>query len=266
MEVKDVQKLVHNPGQSTQEAAPGLQRALIALSGSKVPQETFDRVEVKSSVRSRSDATTMRRDANDVIAEVNNASDSVRELEKLVRSIDGIVKQVDKGNLSEKRVAALEKEANQLVERIKELANSNPPPAAPESEQVDEKREKIERTLRRALDTIMPEEAKDGFGLGTITFSKKDSIVATVSAVAAARVRIEGAQETVQKTREAVGEVVTTYEVAIQNAEASEASVRDVDQAVKLASETRSSIFKNPENAIDSAGTLTPRALELLKT
>lgn len=266
MEVKDVQKLEVSPGAKKRDSAPGIQRALKALSISKVPQENIDRVEVETASRARGSAKAMRKDANDVIIQVNSASDAVQELEKLVKSIDGIVKQVDRGNLSEGRVAALEKEANELVERIKEVAQTTPPPTPRSPDEVDKKKEEIERNLRRALDTIMPEEAKSGFGLGTITFSRKDSIVATVAAVAAARERIEGARDSVQKTREAVSQVVATYEVAIQNVESSEATVRDVDMAVKLASETRSSIFRNPEGALESAGTLTPRALELLKT
>ena len=266
MEVKDVQKLNQDPGQSVKQTTPGLQRALSALSSSKVPEDKFDRIDVEAVARPRSSATNMRKDANDVIMEVNSASDAVQELEKLVKSIDGIVKQVDNGKLSDGRVVALEKEANQLVERIKEVAIAVPPSTPRASSREDGDREEIERNLRRALDTIMPEEAKDGFGLGKISFSRKDSIIATVAAVVAARERIEGARESVETTREAVGQVVNTYEVAIQNAEAAEVTVRDVDQAVRLASEARSSIFRNPDNALDSAGPLSPRALELLKT
>lgn len=265
MEIKDPGKPKVNSKNFEQASAPGLKPAGNTLAAAtKVGTQTVtDKVDVNVPAP-RNNSSDFRQQANQVINGLNMVADATSEISKLVRSIEGIVDLVGKGDLPERRVQALEREANDLSSKIQELTSSsnfNTPKAG----QDQEIRRKVEEQLGRALDSIFPEDPAKEFGVGKISFSKKEIIISTATRVAEVRERIENLSSDVSKTQTVVESVVNSLDVALQNSASAETSIRDVDQAVKLASETRLTIFGNPEDALRSVGNLNKSALGLLE-
>lgn len=220
-------------------------------------------IEFDLSIRS-TDIKQINSKLNEVIEAVNLASNATSDIEKLVKSIGGIIDQVDSGNLPANRRSILEDEANQLVLEIKVKANVETESGVrPLSG--DKIRFELEQKLGKALEVILPDTAKNAFGLGKIGLSQKDAILQTRATVEAARQRLEELRKAVTDGQKDLEHTVNTVDVALQNSEASSVSVRDVDQALKLASDTKSAVGKSPEAAIGSIGRLKASALELLE-
>ena len=170
---------------------------------------------------------------NAVIAVVNVASQATDAIQKIVTSISGIVQQVSQDNTPDNRKEALQNEANSLVEGLKKAVNS----AAPDGTKPlagDSVRFKIEERIGKALDVLLPDHSKDAFGIGTINFSTKESIIQTQTSVATAQKQIEELRQAVVKTTQDVKARVDEIDVASQNQEASQSSVRDLDLAIQL--------------------------------
>lgn len=258
MDVKDIRG-----GETNPQSLTNLQKPVKALNSSKVEVSAQDSVDKTVQSTNTSNAE-IREKLNSAINVVNLAMEATSEIDNLVKSIGGIVDQAKSESLTPSRRAVLEKEAKELVQEIKRKAEvSSSDGVKPLAG--DKIRLEVEEKIGRTLDFVLPDLAKDGFGLGEIGFSRKEAIIQTVTNVEKARKNIQEIKKAVDETMDAVKSTVGTVEVALQNTEASEASIRDLDQAVKLARDTKLGIKSNPVGAMGSLGKLDPKALELLK-
>lgn len=268
MDVKDVS----SPGGVARSKAPAQsdsvesskQRSSSSLTNSRAT--TIGSTAAVIAVNSKppvNDANSARSRANQVIEAVNVASEATDEIDKLVKSIGGIVQQVSQGDVPDTHKQILEKEANDLVGEIKRQAqastSSGIKPLAGDKIRVE-----VEQRIGKALDVILPTDANNAFGIGTIKFSRKEAIIQTQTNIATAEQRVEDLRKKVSDVRDQVTSVVTSLDVALQNAEASQASVRDVDAALKLVGSTKLKIGAEPEKALGSFTKLSSRSLELL--
>jgi flagellin-like hook-associated protein FlgL len=217
-------------------------------------------VDARRSVKS----AEVRARTNAAINVVNVASEATAEIEKLVESIGGIVEQAGNPQTSDSRRKVLEQEANQLVDEIRRKALSKSGegvrPLAGDKFSVE-----VEERFAETLEVILPDTAKDAFGIGEIKFSPKDAILQTRTVIARAKEQIEQLKDSLGKTQGQVKATVDALEVALQNSEAAQTSIRDVNEALKVAGDTRIGIARNPGNALDSVGNLQKKALDLLE-
>ncbi|MCB0311181.1 MAG: hypothetical protein KDD42_08095 [Bdellovibrionales bacterium] len=267
MDVNDVKKTTAK-GQATQSqsAVRKSLRPSNSLNSAQVLQQSQEIVTLSLSNSNTESLkeTKVRSGANQLISQMNLSSQAAGEIEDLVKSLDGIVQQATQSELPERRLAALEKEAKELVGKINEVAQTTS--ASTSTIKVDDDvRAEIEQRIGKTLDAILPDNPDELIGISEISLSPKDSIINTIANVTAARERIEGVRRTIDQTRGAVGAIVAALDVAAQNSAASEASIRDVDQAVELASQARIGIFEDPGAALESVGDLDSRSLGLLK-
>lgn len=262
MDVKDVARVAVTPVKS-QSSPVNLQRAASALSAdSRVIARESAPVKIDSAAP-RSPKKDALDAVNKVISAVNVAQEATTEIDKLLKSVDGIVRQASEREPTPQRIDALEREAKELVSEIRKTANN----AVSEGVRplLGEEVEVEIESLDKALELILPEGAGDGFGLREIALSKKDAILQTRVAVALAREQLEGIRGSIDKTKEAVSNVLTTLEVASQNTEAAATTVRDVDQAVAVVGQASLDIKADPKLAIESFKGLQEKSLELLK-
>ncbi len=84
------------------------------------------------------------------------------------------------------------------------------------------------------------------------------------NAVGEAHKKIETLHQAILAARQRVKDVVSAIEVANQNSEASQASIRDVDEALNLADRTGTQIGQYPDDAMRSVGELDQHLLNLL--
>lgn len=210
------------------------------------------------------ESTSIRSRTNELISVVNIAQESTREIEKLIKSIEGIVEQVQSKDLTPQKRSILEQEAKELVEAIKDKASVQTPsgikPLAGDKVQLN-----AGQDFAKALEVTLPADAKDAFGLGQINFSSRDFILSTIANVKSAQVRVQQLKGAVEDSADKVRSTVSELEVAAANVEASQASLRDVDEAISLASNTNLTIHLNPKEALSSFGKLDVDSLELLK-
>lgn len=264
MDVNDVKK-PSNADEIVQTPAPS-SRTTSAVNSAKEASTSPVAAVVKIDLSSRSaDVKHINSKLNEVIDAVNLASNATADIEKLVKSISGIVEQVDAGNLPANRRGILEDEANQLVSEIKVKAEVETE-AGVKPLGGDKIRLELEEKLGKQLEVILPDTARNAFGIGRIGLSQKDAILQTRATVEAARLRLEELRSAVTDGQKQLEHTVNTVDVALQNSEASSVSVRDVDQALRLASDTKSAVSKSPEAAIGSIGRLRASALELLES
>jgi hypothetical protein len=206
----------------------------------------------------------IRKNLNEAIASINVATDATGSIARYLSSIDGFIEQAQSKQTSPERRKALESEANQLVLEIKRTAKEVSSVArAPIPD--DEVRREIEEKLGKTLDALLPEERGDEGGLGPVSFSRKESIIETITNVARARERIEEMRRSMRETSETLKSAVLSYEIAQQNGESAQSTVRDVDAAARLASEMQASIFSDPGAALDAIGNVTAKSAELVK-
>jgi flagellin-like hook-associated protein FlgL len=230
------------------------QRSLSALPSQAV------KVDIDSAVQDGEGSRDLRGKANQAIDAINVAAEAASEIEKLVKGIDGIVGQAqellksDSKNPQESqsethRVPLLEQEANQLLGEIKKLARSQAPngvrPLAGDKIRLD-----IEEKVGKALEVILPNEASDAFGIDSLSLSSIDAIVNARANVEEARDRIQKIRDSITSTHKEVSSIVGQLEVAFQNSESARASIRDVDEALKVVSETSRKISGNPDGAL----------------
>lgn len=210
-------------------------------------------------------ASDLRNRANQIINVVNITATATNEIGNLLESVSGIVEQAKSADLGETKRGILQKEANQLIEEIKSKAHSA------ESNGIrpligDNIRFEVEEKYGETLELILPDNAKDGFGLGQINLSLKDSIIDTIARVEQAKRQMADLRESVDHANVAVRKTVDTLEVALQNNEASKATIRSVDHALLLATSTHAQIGANPEQALESFGKLDLSSAVLLRT
>ncbi|RMG39458.1 MAG: hypothetical protein D6719_13245 [Candidatus Dadabacteria bacterium] len=264
MDVKDVKQVKATSDQQVQKANSGLQRSINTLTSPAVSAKLAEPVSVQVNSRpEKSEQAALRSKANQAIDVVNLAEDAASEIEKLVKSIDGISSQAVNADSDNKR-QILEREANELVDEIKkkaqvETSDGFKPLAG------DKIKLEVEEKLGRTLEIILPDDASRAFDIGKVNFSPKDNIINTIANIKKARERIEQLRNSVDSARQTVTSTVSELEVAIQNSEAAETTIRDVDQALQVASETSQVITRNPEAAINSVGDLQGKALNLVR-
>lgn len=263
MDVKDVGRRVVKDALSPITLQQALRRP--KDSPDKPSATTTSDVVVNAESIPSSVVSDLRKGLNEAISSINIAADATDSIGKYLESIHGVIEQAQTPKeLSPQRQQALEKEANQLVDEIKRTAKAVadvPSGVGPN----DDVRKEIEEKLGKTLDALLPEDASRAFGIGPISFSRRDSIIQTITNVTAARQRIDEVRKAVQDSSSSLKNAVLSFEVAEQNGEASRVSVRDLDKAAELASTTESKIFQNPDTALNSVGNLVVRSLELLK-
>ncbi|MBN8550736.1 MAG: hypothetical protein J0M12_15585 [Deltaproteobacteria bacterium] len=264
MDVKDVQNPKEISKSSVSSPAQALQKSLKSLSSSKVEHARLEAVKLEVDARRSHANAEARARTNDAINVVNVAADATAEIEKLVSSISGIVEQASNPKISESRRKVLEQEANHLVQEIRRKAQVKTTqgfrPLAGEKISLP-----IEEKDAKRIDVELPDQAKDAFGLGEIDLSPQNAIAQTRSALSKARDQVEQLKDSVHRTHQQVKSTVDAIEVAIQNSEASQASIRDVDEALRVAGDTRVGISRDPGSALQSVGNLQRKALTLLE-
>ncbi len=254
MDVKELRS--KDAGNSPQTAGSRqnslVQKSLKTLSAQNIDASRADPVRIDVEARNRSIETGESRErANRFISVINFVVDATDEIEKLIKSVDGIVEQAD-SDLPEQRVDVLQREANDLVAEIRKKAQSSAPdgsrPLAGDKVELKE--------VDKALELLLPDDAKDAFGIGTIEISNKEAILQTRRVVQAANQRVKELQNTVSQAKEQVGNVVAEIEVALANQEASTSTVRDVDKALSVVNELGGRILAKPEEALSSVGSI----------
>lgn len=265
MDVKDVpntKDLATKPNSSPAQALQKSLRALASSTGLELSRR--EAVSLAVEARRSSQGSEVRARANDAINVVNVASEATSEIEKLVDSIGGIVEQASSPHISESRRKILEKEANQLVDEIRRKAqvktSDGVRPLAGDKFSVA-----TDVASKKPVDIKLPDGAKDAFGIGEITFSPDDAIPQARSTLARAKGEIEKLKDSVKATQDQVKSTVDAIEVALQNSESAQTSIRDVDEALRLAGNTKIGIARNPSDALSSVGNLQKKALDLLE-
>lgn len=262
MDVKDVSEGAAEVARKNSAPSQLLKRAADALRSSRI--EIKDKVDVQSGSRRENNSIAQTRaKANEAISVVNLAEEATGEIQKLVASIGGIVDQVDNPRLSQQRREVLEREANQLVEEIRRKANvetfDGKKPLSGDPVRIE-----VDKRFAKTLDIILPDNAKEAFGLGQLRFSAKEAIVRTRDIVARAQEQLDVLKDAVKTSKDSIKDEVSALEVALQNSEAANVSIRDVDEALKLAGDTRIGIARDPQGALGSVGNIADSALQLL--
>lgn len=262
----DVKEVRNNSKGSPERQSVNLQKPSTLLSNSKV-QIQRGKVDTDFKVKSSQNinhSAEIRQKLNEVINTVNFAVDTTNELKSIVNSIAGIASQASNDDLTQQRKTALEREANSLISEIKKKAETSTPegikPLLGDKIALD-----IEKKLGKTLEFVLPDSAKDSFGLNPVSFSRKDSIIATITNIKKAQEQIERLKNSVAEVKEQVKSKADEIDVMVQNTEASFASVRDLDQAIQLAGNTKVGIKTDPERALSSLGKLDSSALRLLE-
>jgi hypothetical protein len=270
MELKDVSKRSGTEGAERPVPTKGREASARAIAKLSVPipergvteRKGREPAPVSVDTGKAQERGTSRESLNRVIDAVNSVQETAKTLDTLVGSIAGIVKQVEGGNLPKGRVAKLEEEANGLVAAIKEVEIK--PAEGVKSVAVGDKVKVEIAALDKALDIIFPDSTKSGFGLGTIRFEPKEQILKVRESVLAAKEQVEALRQSVDDAQQRLRGAIDNDEVAAENSQAAESSLRDLDQALKLASTARNRITSNPDTALGSAG-VSQKAIELLR-
>lgn len=269
MEVKSVEIQIIKPAQnSTADNTSASKRAGVnarSISSLSALSVQSDAVSVEVPKQSANIVRSQTRiNVNRAITASNIAKQGTEQINDIVGSISGIVELAEKASITPERKSVLQREANNLLEEIRKVANTASPdgikPLAG-----DKIRLEVEEDLGKALDRILPDSAKDSFGIGQIDFSTKETIINTRTKIKRAEEQINKLRAAVDDTSSEVRRAADRIDVAIQNSDASQASVRDVDQAIKLADETRDQIRNNPERALLSIGDLASRTTNPLE-
>lgn len=201
---------------------------------------------------------------NSAIEATNVATQAVDDIGRFINGIEGIVEQAGSENLPPQRKEILEREAGELRNEILKAAQrSTGDGVRPLSG--DKIRIEVEETLGKALEVILPDTAKDAFGLNDIQLGTKELIVRTVTSIEKARESIEALRSKLSEGQNAIERTVAAIEVARENLEASSVSIRDVNEALKVAHDTREGIRGAPGEAIGSIATLSDQAADLLR-
>ena len=260
VKVKDTQVNKEGAKASTPILQSSRQRDLkpLLVSQVSIPTEAVT-LEMKPPKKSH-EQRELRARINNVISTINVASETTAEVKKLIKSIDGITLQAQ-GDISDERRTVLENEARGLVAEIKKRAGLALSAPVQDKDQV---RLEIEKTLGETLEALFPAGARDAFGIEAIAFTPKENIISVRTSVEVAQRRLEELSQAIENTKHQVKAVIDNLEVAAQNTEAADTTIRDVDAALKLAAHTKSVISANPRSALESVGRISRTAEDLL--
>ncbi|MCB0320757.1 MAG: hypothetical protein KDD60_07495 [Bdellovibrionales bacterium] len=234
------------------------------LTADKIDTTRSESVSVE--LHSRSERTTRpnREKANELINTLNVVSSATEEIDRLVTSLAGLAEQAAKPDLPESRREILDKEAKQLVEAIGNRVNVETPPGV-RPLQGDAIRVEIEQELGKTLEIILPDATPEKLGISAISLSPAERIISTRVAIESARSRLEELRSSVDDTKQTISKVLTQQDIASANREASEVSLRDVDEALKLTGGIKQIINDDPESFVQ-ASKLAEDSLRLLQT
>lgn len=243
------------------------QRSIQTLSENKInkPNVTVHRglIEIadKKISNSKKESTELQTKLNQTISSLNVAESSINKIGDLMGSLAGLAEQVKNGDFPEDRIPKLENEAKDLLSEVdKEIENTVYSFGAEEKI-----REKVEQTLGETLDAILPKEEKRSFRISEIDFSTKDSIINVRTNIEVAKERINQLRDALNESKNEASSELIRIEVEKSNRQASEASVRDLESAIKLVDKTASEISENPIAALASQGKVKDDAKTLLK-
>jgi hypothetical protein len=173
------------------------------------------------------------------ISSVRITSEMIGRVERVVKSFQGVVEQREKEPQAHRK-ERLEKEASSLLSAL--------------GNEYSIKSEKIkiqaEEVLGESLDLILPDLTVDKLGLASV--SLKDTILEIRKKVDQALGAINDAREELATVEKNVRDLVVKSEVARENKEASNASLRDLDSAFGQSSKVAKSIIKQGLNALDA--------------
>ncbi|MCB0338023.1 MAG: hypothetical protein KDD53_00395 [Bdellovibrionales bacterium] len=234
--------------------------SLAATSVASIAQQT-DSVEIRTET-SRAN-NPVRDKANRIINEVNLTIQATEDITNIFSSVEGIVVQAGEQETTPERKKVLEKEANSLLEEARKVAQkaTDQSGADPANDEVELQIEKELAPLRK----LLPDEAKSSFGISVVDFSTEDAIVNTRIEVERAVRQLKDLSERVNNSSENIRSRLSELEVAAQNSEASQSSIRDVDQALRLGADIAGRIGGDPQNALGSFSQLTAESADLLK-
>lgn len=201
--------------------------------------------------------------ATSVIEKVEEALQTTQEIGEIFQSIAGIVELADKEITERQKRERLQTEARELASqieaRLERISRTSLNPL-PEEEQ---KRKKVEELLREIAE-LTPKSFGEYLSSADINLSSEQEIEATIRKVKRAKERIERLSGIVHETADIMKKAFTLTEIASENSTASEASIRELDEALRIAEETSLHINENPAAALGAIG-LTKESLELLK-
>lgn len=230
----------------------------VDVSDSLVIQDSLD---VKAP-RENTINNEQRLEINRAIETTNIATRAVDDISRLLDGIQGIVEQAQDQKVPEERIKILEKEAEDLRQEIFKSAEvQSESGSKPLSG--DPIRVKVEQTLGKALEVILPDDAKKAFGLSDIKLSPKEVIINTITSIERARQGIEKLRSGIQDGTTKLKDTLAALEVAKQNREASQTLLRDVENALDLSNNTKKNIRENPSSALDSFGEIKNAAIVL---
>lgn len=216
------------------------------LVANKINEEA---VKVDLAIKSRSSRSDERGKINSIIEQINLAVQATEEISALFESITGIVEQASQTSGSSDRLPTLELEAKELasaVRKITDRANS-PQDTLPSDKQT---LVAVEQKLCEALKGLFGSESGATIQPAEISFKSKDSITKTAQQVDQTRNHLESIAKNIRETAAEIRRAIELGEVALENGEASEVMVRDLEEAFKVAEVASGRISTNPEQAI----------------
>jgi len=231
------------------------QKRVKTLSVEKISLASQDSVQVKIQSTSPLPLEKNRQahsETNKAIDALNTVSKATDEISSLVESISGIVQQAGGDETSSSRRAALQREANDILEVVKSKTNIKTPSGA-KPLLGDPIELKIEEKIGRELNIIFPNANETLTSLEPIQIPDKDSIIKTLAKIERGKESIEKIRLSIDEARGRVEDILAEAEVAEQNNAASNVQVRDVEDALQLTLDVRKSIIQNPTDAIDAA-------------
>ncbi|MCB0331294.1 MAG: hypothetical protein KDD70_16605 [Bdellovibrionales bacterium] len=236
------------------------QRSASELSADKVNSTRSEAVRTESvriDVSERGERNNKTREkANQVIGSLNIVEKTADDLTAIVNALAGITDQASDNSLSESRRQVLDNEAQDLLRAIDERSQvktsdgARPLQGDPIELDIEEFEEK---ELGKALKVILPETSTEQLGLATASVSKVEQILNTRRAIENARNQLEQLRSQVDDSKVAVQKVLERVDIAAQNREASETSIRDVDAALQLTGGLAAGIGANPDEAFSAA-------------
>ncbi len=222
---------------------------------------TLENVDVVSIKNKRKNSNTKStEETNKAISIVNLAFETTDKIDNLFKGVQGIVEQVANSDLSSNKVDVLQTEANALLSNIRSLANESEYEGVKPLTGEDAKCY-IEGKIGAALDIVFPDDAKDSFGIETVDFSRKDSIINTLAIIKLAEVRLHQLKNAVEKNTQQIEEIMKTNGGNTIKQEINATP----DEAIKLTNDLSQKITEEKDGAIFAMEKPSDFAVELIK-
>lgn len=203
---------------------------------------------------------------NHVILNSNSVKETTDNIGSIIESLAGLTELAEKSVNDPGRVSVLQKEAETLAKQLDNLAPKTTPLNIDEiSSPVNDPVYKKLTQLNNALENLIHDEDKKNIGVNLINFSTAEAIVSTRENVLRAQATLE---ELIAKNSAISKEInVASIEadIALQNSQAANSSVRDLDSALKLAEDMSNYIKNQSKDTLEAVNTLSSRSLDLLK-